>query len=241
MRATGAGVAAALLTLLLLLRGLFAVLDPVAPAVAQVGAGALVVFVAAVLGGVAGAWQAALAGVRSRHEIVVVGRASVPGRRSSPSAWCCPSRSRVSPGRALRGAGRRRGRLVAGAWLLPAVALLLARLRGERGQTSAEYMGALLLVAVIVAALLFLGPLLGERTSSAVEAIAGGSGQSGQVGAGNRAVRRQPHRRRRRRRPQQRGGGRARHRSRSADSDGDGVSDNDEFTHGTDPNQGISR
>ena len=71
----------------------------------------------------------------------------------------------------------------AGAWALPAVALVLARLRGTRGQTSAEYMGALLLVAVIVAALVSgLPAQIADRTSSAVEAIIGGDGRSAQVG-----------------------------------------------------------
>ena len=64
LRATGAGVAAALLALLVFLRGLVELLDPVASDLAQVGAGSLVVFAAAALGGAAGAWQAALAGVR---------------------------------------------------------------------------------------------------------------------------------------------------------------------------------
>jgi hypothetical protein len=77
VRATGAGVAAALVMLLVLLRGLFELLDPVAPAATQ-AAGSLIVFVAATLGGVAGAWQAALTGVPTRREIVVVG-AVCPG------------------------------------------------------------------------------------------------------------------------------------------------------------------
>jgi hypothetical protein len=54
LRATGTGLVAALLALLVFVRGLFALLDPVAPDLAQVGAGALIVFAAAVLGGAAG-------------------------------------------------------------------------------------------------------------------------------------------------------------------------------------------
>ena len=77
-RATAAGVAAALLALFVLLRGLIGVLDPVEPEVTQVGAGLLIVFIAATLGGVTGAWQAALAGARNRREIVLVGAAG-PG------------------------------------------------------------------------------------------------------------------------------------------------------------------
>ena len=238
MRATGAGIAAALLALLVLLRGLFALLDPVAPAVAQLGAGALIVFVAAVLGGVAGAWQAALAGVRSRREIVVVGAVG-PGAAFLAVSLLLSIAQSVGPGRALLELVVVAAGVAAGAWLLPAVAVLLARLRGERGQTSAEYMGALLLVAVIVAALLFLGPLLGERTSSAVEAIAGGTGQSGQVGAGNGPAVVNPT-------GDDDGDGLNNEEEAAlgtdpgkADSDGDGISDNDEFTHGTDPNQGI--
>ena len=212
MRATGAGVAAALLTLLVLLRGLFALLDPVAPAVAQLGAGALIVFVPAVLGGVAGAWQAALAGLRSRREIVVVGAVG-PGAAFVAVSLVLSIAQSVGPGRALVELVVVAAGVAVGAWLLPAVALLLARLRGERGQTSAEYMGALLLVAVIVAALLFLGPLIGERTSSAVEAIAGGTGQSGQVGAGNGPAVVNP----------------------TGDDDGDGLNNEEEATLGSDP------
>ena len=68
LRATGVGVAAALLALLLFVRGLFELLDPLAADVAQVGAGSLIVFAAAALGGAAGAWQAAMAGVPTRRQ-----------------------------------------------------------------------------------------------------------------------------------------------------------------------------
>ena len=115
LRATGAGVAAALLALLVFVRGLFELLDPVAADVAQVGAGSLIVFAAAALGGAAGAWQAALAGVPTRREIVA-GRRRRPRsgvRRRQPGAL----RLGVGrPGAGAAGAGddrgrRRRGRL----------------------------------------------------------------------------------------------------------------------------------
>ena len=96
LRATGAGVAAVLLALLVQLRGLLELFDPVAPELAQVGAGALIVFVAATLGGVAGAWQAALAGVQTRRDIVLVG-AIGPGAAPPPPASCSPSRSPSIP------------------------------------------------------------------------------------------------------------------------------------------------
>src|SRR5215218_9211191 len=95
VRATAAGVAVALAALLVEVRGLLAVLDPVAPELAQVGAGALIVFVAATLGGVAGAWQAALAGVRTRRDIVLVG-AFCPGA-------ACAAASLVEPVLVRRG------------------------------------------------------------------------------------------------------------------------------------------
>jgi hypothetical protein len=239
LRATGAGVAAATLALLVLLRGLFELLDPVAPEVAQVGAGSLIVFAATTLGGVAGAWQAALAGVPTRREIVVVG-AVCPGAACAAASLGLSIAESVHPGRALvelvvvaAGAG-------AGAWLLPAVALMLARLRGVRGQTSAEYVGALLLVSVIVVALLTVGPLIGDRMSGAIQAIIGGGGQSAQQSGtdpGTAAV--DPT-------ADDDGDGLTNEEEAAlgtdpgeADSDGDGVSDNDEFAHGTDPLQGV--
>ena len=236
LRATGAGVAAALLALLVQLRGLLELLDPVAPELAQVGAGALIVFVAATLGGVAGAWQAALAGVQSRRDIVLVG-AVCPGAACAAASLVLSITESVDPGRALLelaviGAGA-----AAGAWLLPTVALVLMRVRGVRGQTSAEYMGALVLVALIIAALMTVVPQIGERTADLVDAISGGRPGTVQgTGPGTTAD------------PTADDDGDGLTNEEEAalgtdpgveDSDGDGVSDDDEFTHGTDPLQGI--
>ena len=240
LRATGAGVVAALLALLLLLRGLFELLDPVAPAVTQVGAGALIVFTAAALGGAAGAWQAALAGVRTRREIVVVG-AVCPGAACAAVSLLLSIVQSVDPGRALLELATIAAGAAAGAWALPAVARTLARLRGVSGQTSAEYMGALLLVAIIVAALIVgLPKLLGDRMSSAIDAIAGGGKTSAQMGgAGGPDPVANPT-------ADDDGDGLNNEEEAAlgtdpgaADSDGDGVSDDDEFSRGTDPLQGV--
>lgn len=244
LRATAAGVAFALLALLVFVRGLFELLAPVAPDVAQVGAGSLIVFAAAALGGAAGAWQAALAGVPTRREIVVVG-AVCPGAACAAASLVLSVSGSVGPGRALLELAMVAAGAGAGAWALPAVALLLARLRGTRGQTSAEYMGALLLVAVIVAALVSgLPAQIAGRTSSAVEAIIGGAGSTAQVAGGggtepgNTVVN-----------PTADDDGDGLNNAEeaalgtdpgSADSDGDGVSDDDEFSHGTDPLQGVA-
>ena len=134
LRAAGAGVAAALLALLVLVRGLFELLDPVSPAVAQVGAGLLIVFVAATLGGVAGAWQAALAGVGSRREIVLVG-AVCTGAACGVLSLVLSLATSVAPGRALLELVVVAAGALAGAWLLPTVALILvpvARRAGAR-------------------------------------------------------------------------------------------------------------
>ena len=210
---------------------------------AQVGAGSLIVFAAAALGGAAGAWQAALAGVPTRREIVVVG-AVCPGLACAAASLVLSISQSVDPGRALLELAMIAAGAGAGACALPAVALLLARLRGTRGQTSAEYMGALLLVAVIVAALLASGlpAKIAEQASGTVGMIAAGGGkaQSGGAGGGEpggvvvnptgdddgdglnneeeAALGTDPD---------------------SEDSDGDGVSDDDEFTRGTDPLQGV--
>ena len=223
--------------------GLFELVDPVAPDVAQVGAGSLIVFSAAALGGAAGAWQAALAGVPTRREIVVVGAVCTGVACAAASLVLSISQS-VDPGRALLELAMVAAGAGAGAWALPAVALLLARLRGTRGQTSAEYMGALLLVAVIVAALLASGvpAQIGAGMSSAVETIAGGGAATAQGGAGGDG-------------PGQLvvdptgddDGDGLNNEEEAAlgtdpdaeDSDGDGVSVEDEFSQGTDPLQGI--
>jgi hypothetical protein len=239
LRATGAGVAAALLALLVQLRGLLELLDPVAPEMAQVGAGALIVFVAATLGGVAGAWQAALAGVRTRRDIVLVG-AVCPGAACAAASLVLSVAESVDPGRALLEVAVIAAGAGSGASLLPTVASILARLSGARGQTAAEYMGALLLVSVIIAALVTGAPQIADRISSAMDAIVGGKGKTAQTGPNTpgtagvdptadddrdgltneeeAALGTDP---------------------RKADSDGDGVSDDDEFTHGTDPLQGV--
>jgi len=177
LRATGAGVAAALLALLLFVRGLVELLDPVAADVAQVGAGSLIVFAAAALGGAAGAWQAALAGVPTRREIAVVGAVG-PGLACTAASLVLSISQSVDPGRALLELVMIAAGAAAGAWALPSVARLLARLRGTRGQSSAEYMGALLLVAVVIGALLASGlpAQIADRMSSSVDAIAGGNG-----------------------------------------------------------------
>ena len=244
LRATGVGVASALLALLVFVRGLFELVDPVAPEVAQVGAGSLIVFAAAALGGAAGAWQAALAGVRTRREIVVVG-AVCPGVACAAASVVLSISQSVDPGRALLELAMIAAGAAAGAWALPAVALMLARLRGTRGQTSAEYMGALLLVAVIVGALLASGvpAAIGDGMSSAVKAIAGGGASTAQVGGagggepGGLVVD-----------PTGDDDGDGLNNEEEAalgtdpdseDSDGDGVSDDDEFARGTDPLQGV--
>ena len=241
LRATGAGVAAALLALLVFVRGLFVLLDPLAADVAQLGAGSLIVFAAAALGGAAGAWQAAVAGVRTRREIVVVG-AVCPGAACAAASLVLSVSQSVDPGRALLELAMVAAGAGAGAWALPAVALLLARLRGVRGQTSAEYMGALLLVAIIVGALLASGipAQIGNGMSSAVKAIAGGgasTAQAGGDGPGGLVVD-----------PSGDDDGDGLNNEEEAalgtdpgseDSDGDGMSDDEEFSHGTDPLQGI--
>jgi hypothetical protein len=209
--------------------------------VTQVGAGALVVFAAAAFGGAAGAWQAALAGVATRREIVAVG-AVCPGAACAAASLVLSISASVDPGRALLELAMVAAGAVAGAWALPAVARVLTRLRGARGQTSAEYVGVLVLVSVIVVALLAsgLGAQIGDGVTSAVRAIAGAGGPTAQGGGEDEpsdtvdptadddgdglnneeeaALGTDPG---------------------SADSDGDGVSDVDEFARGTDPLQGV--
>jgi hypothetical protein len=242
LRATGAGVAAALLALLVFVRGLFALLDPGAPGVAQVMAGSLIVFAAAALGGAAGAWQAALAGVSTRRAIAVVGAVG-PGVACAAASLVLSIAQSVDPARALLEPAMIAAGAGAGAWALPALARTLARLRSARGQSSAEYMGALLLVAVIVAALLASGlpAQIAGHASTAVDAIAGGAGKPAQVAgpSGTTSVAD----------PTADDDGDGLENAEEAalgtdpgskDSDGDGVSDNDEFSHGTDPTQGVA-
>ena len=230
VRATSVGVVVALVALLVQLRGLLEVIDPVAPELTQIGAGALIVLVAATLAGMAGAWQAALAGVRSRRDIVVVGAACPGVVLAVASLALSVSSPAVDAGRALLELAVIAAGALAGAWLLPAVARLLARLRGARGQTSAEYMGALVLVALIAAALITVMPRIGGETAGIVDAISGGEDATsvgsladadgdGLTDEEEAALGTDPG---------------------TADSDGDGVSDADEFTRGTDPTQGVA-
>ncbi len=235
LRATGAGVAAALLALLVQLRGLFALLDPAAPGTAQAGAGALIVFVAAAVGGLAGAWQAALAGVRTRRDIVRVG-AVCPGALLAAASLALSTGESVDPGPALAELAAIAAGAAAGAWLLPTVAHILG---GIRGQTSAEYMGALVLVSVVIAALATTAPQIGDRIAGAMEAIFGGNGATAQPADPGTATAADPT-------ADDDGDGLTNEEEAAlgtdpahADSDGDGVSDNDEFTRGTDPLQGV--
>ncbi len=237
-RATGAGVAAALLALLVQLRGLFELLDPVAPAPAQAGAGALIVFVAAAVGGAAGAWQAALAGVRTRRDIVLVG-AACPGAVCAAASAALSAGGSVGPGPAFMELAAIAAGACAGAWLLPAFARLLGRLRGAHGQTAAEYMGALVLVSVVIAAVASGAPQIGDRISRAMEAIVGGKGKPAQEAAPG-ATAADPT-------ADDDGDGLTNEEEAAlgtdpgaADSDHDGVSDDDEFTRGTDPLQGVA-
>jgi hypothetical protein len=112
------------------------------------------------------------------------------------------------------------------------------RLRGSRGQTATEYLGGLMLVALIVAALRTVAPHIGDRVSGAIDAILGGKGQTEQgttpgTTSGDPTA-------------DDDGDGLTNDEEAAlgtdpaeADSDGDGVSDSDEFTHGTDPLQGV--
>jgi hypothetical protein len=104
LRATGAGVLAALLALLVLVRGVFELLDPTTSELAPAGAGSLIVLAAATLGGAAGAWQAALAGACAVASLVL----SVAGS--------------VDPGRALLELTMVAAGAAAGACALPALA-----------------------------------------------------------------------------------------------------------------------
>ena len=244
LRAAGAGVAAALLALLLFVRGLFELLDPGASTAGQIGAGSLVVFAAAALGGAAGAWQSALAGVPTRREIVVVG-ALCPGVAFAAASLVLSYLTVRRPGTGAPGAGDDRGRARRGASALPAVALALARTARHARPDVRRVHGALLLVAVIVAALVAgaSGPDRRPGASSAVDAIIGGGGPSAQVaGSGGN----EPGKVVTNPTADDDGDGLNNEEEAalgtdpaSADSDGDGVSDDDEFSHGTDPTQGV--
>ena len=148
----------------------------------------------------------------------------------------------VDPGRALLELAMVAAGALAGAWALPAVARLLSRLRGTSGQSSAEYMGALLLVAVIIGALLAAGipAQIADRMSGNIDAIAGGNGpRTTSYGDDQREPVVDPT-------ADDDGDGLTNEEEEAlgtdpneADSDGDGMSDTEEFEHGTDPNQGI--
>jgi hypothetical protein len=168
-----AGLVVALLTLALLLRGLLAVIEPGASELAQAVSGALVVFAAAAVGGAAGAWQAAVAGAPTRRAIVLAGAAGLAAVGGLSSALLAvlqsvePIRAGLEVAMIVAGAG-------AGAWVFSRLVPGVAALRGQRGQTSAEYLGVLVVVGAIVAALVVVGPRIADGISSAVESIAGG-------------------------------------------------------------------
>lgn len=229
-RATAAGVVVALLALFVQLRGMIALIDPGTGEGARFVSAASIVFVAAALAGVAGAWQAALAGVRTRRAIVLVG-AACPGAALAAASLVLSVSEGVDPLRALFEVVLVAAGALTGAWLLPAVAARLARLRGARGQTSAEYLGALLIVAAVIAAFASFAPPIGERIIGLVNVIAQGDGEvavnpdrladddgDGLTNEEEGVLGTDPN---------------------EADSDGDGVSDGEEFTNGTDPAQGV--
>jgi Bacterial TSP3 repeat len=222
-------------------RGVFELLDPTKSELAQAGAGSLIVLAAATLGGATGAWQAALAGVNSRRAIVLVGAVG-PGVACAVASLMLSVAGSVDPGRALLELTMVAAGAAAGACALPALARLLARLHGTRGQTSAEYMGALLLVAVIVGPLLASGlpAQIANRMSGNVDAIAAGNGaRTHSNGDDHRSPVVDPD-------ADHDGDGLTNAEEEAlgtdpgeADSGRDGMSDTEEFEHGTDPNQGI--
>jgi hypothetical protein len=57
--------------------------------------------------------------------------------------------------------------------------LAVVALRRQRGQTSAEYLGVLVVVGAIVAALVVVGPRIAEAISNTVDSIAGGGDDRG--------------------------------------------------------------
>jgi hypothetical protein len=173
VRGALAGLVVALLTLALLLRGLFALIEPGASELAQAVSGALVVFAAAAVGGAAGAWQAAMAGAPSRRTIVFAGAAGLAAVGGLSSAVMAVLQS-VEPIQAVLEVAMIVAGAGAGAWAFPRLTLAVVALRGQRGQTSAEYLGVLVVVGAIVAALVVVGPRIAEAISNTVDSIAGG-------------------------------------------------------------------
>lgn len=236
---------ATLLALLVLLRGLSGLLEPDTTDLVQTAYGALVVFVAAAVGGATGAWQAAAAGASTRRAIVVVGAAA--------TALGCVTASVVLAVAESVEAGRALVELVAivtgassGAWAFPRAVLAAASLRGDRGQSVVEYVGIVLVAALIVAALLAGLPRLAGPLSEAVESVTGGGGPPGQVQARTPSGLGTPMR------PigdlaADGDGDELSTEEESAlgtspealDSDRDGVPDGEEYARGTDPRQGV--
>jgi len=93
-------------------------------------------------------------------------------------------------------------------------------MRSQRGQGSAEYMGVLLLVAVIVGALIAagIGPKIAEAMDASVCRIAGGACEAVGIGDGAAPV------------PERVSG-----RPPASDRDGDGISNREEREQGSDP------
>ena len=240
LRATGAGAAFALLALLLFVRGLFELLDPLTTNVAQVGAGSLIVFAAAALGGAAGAWQAAMAGVTGRREIVVVGAVG-PAAACAVLSLVLSIAGSVDPGRALLELAddrRRRPRGRLGAPGRRAAAGAAAR---HAGQSSAEtWARCCSSPCHRRAARVRIPGQIADRMTGNVDAIADGNGaRTTSYGDDQREPIVDPT-------ADDDGDGLTNEEEEALgtdpgeeDSDGDGMSDTEEFEHGTDPNQGI--